>query len=348
MKRNSRRRTAKHNRGREHGTKLIWLVALAFASCAPQPASLPQTTFDDTQGTAIEIEAIPVALNSEDATQRGIGAFIYAGGIEIRGVGTARLHGLSDFKVLSDGHLVAVTDEGDFFEARIVTDTRGRLSGLSEGRLRPLIDQDGRPLQEQFRADAEGVAVLPNGDRLVSFERDHRIWHYPAEKGTPRPAPKPDAAFPENAGMEALTAYPFVGPNAYLVGSELGTVWLCEGSGACRATALGARVKTGFGLTAIAAYGSEGALGLLSRAYDAKRGIRIAVILVKQPALEFWRGHVLDELTMAAPLIRDNFEGLAIVPRPDGALRLYLLSDDNFSAAQRTYLLAFDWKPAAP
>ena len=317
---------------------MIWLIAVAFASCAPQRASRAQATFDDTQGTAIEIAATPVVLNSEDATQSTIGAFIYAGGIEIRGVGTARLHGLSDLKVLSDGHLVAVTDEGDFFEARIVTDTRGRLSGLSDGRLRPLIDQDGTPLREKFRADAEGLALLPNGDRLVSFERDHRIWRYPAGNGTPRPAPAPDAAFPENAGMEALAAYPFAGPNAYLVGSEPGEVWLCDGLDGCRETDLGTRVQPGFGLTAIDAYGSEGALGLLSRAYDPIRGIRIAVTLVKQPALGVLRGQVIDELTMSAPLTSDNFEGLAIVSRPDGALRLYLLSDDNFSAAQHTYV----------
>jgi len=190
--------------------------------------------------------------------------------------------------------------------------------------------------------------VLPNGDRLVSFEGDHRIWRYAAGNGPPRPAPKPDAAFPENAGMEALTAYPIAGPDAYLVGSEGGKVWLCEGSDACRETALGARVTTGFGLTAIAAYGSEGALALLSRAYDPTRGNRISVILVQKAALEIASGYVLDELTLAAPLTRDNFEGLAIVPRPDGTLRLYLLSDDNFSAAQHTYLLAFDWKLARP
>jgi hypothetical protein len=327
--------------------KLIWLGALTFAACAPEPASLPQASSTALMGTPIGIEATSVALNSEDPTQSRIGAFIYAGGLEIRGVGTSRLHGLSDLVVLSDGHLVAVTDEGEFFEARIVTDTRGRLSGLSDGRLGPLLDEDSRPLEDKFRADAEGLAVLSNGDRLVSFERDHRIWHYPAGNSPPRPAPKPDAAFPENAGMEALTAYPIAGPNAYLVGSEDGKVWLCEGSDACRETALGARVKTGFALTAIAAYGNEGALALLSRAYDPKRGNRIEVILVKKPALEFARGHVLDELTMAAPLTCDNFEGVAVVPRPDGTLRLYLLSDDNFSAAQHTYLLAFDWKPAA-
>jgi hypothetical protein len=327
--------------------KLIWLGALTLAACAPEPASLFQTTSTKLRGVPVGIEATSVALNSEDPTQSAIGAFSYAGGIQIRGVGTGRLHSLSDLDVLSDGRLFAVTDQGELFEARIVTDTTGRLSGLSDGRLRPLIDQDGRPLQGKVRTDAEGLAMMPNGDWLVSFERDHRIWLYPAGDGPPRPAPKPDAAFPENAGMEALTAYPFAGPHAYLVGSEGGQVWLCDGSDGCRETALGARVKTGFGLTAIATYGREGGLGLLSRAYDAERGIRIAVILVTRPALETTRGHVLDELMLAAPLTRDNFEGLAIVPRPDGALRLYLLSDDNASAAQHTYLMAFDWKPPA-
>jgi hypothetical protein len=33
------------------------------------------------------------------------------------------------------------------------------------------------------------------------------------------------------------------------------------------------------------------------------------------------------------------------VPRADGSVRFYLLSDDNASAAQRTLLLAFDWRP---
>ncbi len=28
-------------------------------------------------------------------------------------------------------------------------------------------------------ADAEGLDILPDGDRLVSFERNHRLWLYP-------------------------------------------------------------------------------------------------------------------------------------------------------------------------
>ena len=37
----------------------------------------------------------------------------------------------------------------------------------------------------------------------------------------------------------------------------------------------------------------------------------------------------------------DNFEGIA-AERRNGATRLYILSDDNFSPAQRTLMLAFD------
>ena len=58
-------------------------------------------------------------------------------------------------------------------------------------------------------------------------------------------------------------------------------------------------------------------------------------------------GRVLDEMAMAAPLTVDNFEGMAVVPRSAGGIRVYLLSDDNGSAAQHTYLLAFDWQPAS-
>jgi hypothetical protein len=38
----------------------------------------------------------------------------------------------------------------------------------------------------------------------------------------------------------------------------------------------------------------------------------------------------------------DNFEGIALAPRGDGGLRLWLVADDNFSRRQRTLLYAFD------
>jgi hypothetical protein len=102
-------------------------------------------------------------------------------------------------------------------------------------------------------------------------------------------------------------------------------------------------VPAGLGLTALAWFGKRD-LAILCRSYDPKQGNRIAVRLVANANED--GGRLIDEFTMAAPLTRDNFEAIAIVPRPAGGIRVYILSDDNGSASQRTYLLAFDWNPA--
>ena len=53
--------------------------------------------------------------------------------------------------------------------------------------------------------------------------------------------------------------------------------------------------------------------------------------------------------SMASPLNIDNFEGIAALALPDGATRLYIISDDNFSKTQQTLLYAFDLPaPAKP
>ena len=75
----------------------------------------------------------------------------------------------------------------------------------------------------------------------------------------------------------------------------------------------------------------------LLRAYDVVRGSRIS--------LQIFRSNTLvARMDVAAPLTVDNFEGVAAVPRTDGGVRFYLLSDDNGDASQRTLLLAFDWQ----
>ena len=38
----------------------------------------------------------------------------------------------------------------------------------------------------------------------------------------------------------------------------------------------------------------------------------------------------------------DNFEGIAVRRLPDGRVRLFVVSDDNFSASQRTLLMIYD------
>ena len=312
-----------------------WLISVAALITLACGSAIPQTAAEP--GAPVGIEVIPVPLNPADSSQRLIGVFAYAGGIEIKATNPATILELSDLRVSGD-RLVAISDQGLLFEARIQFDEMNRLTGLTDARMVPLTGESGRPLGAKD-TDAEGLDLLPDGSRLVSFEGNDRILLYPADGGAPRLVPRPEARFPQNTGMEAIASYPAAGADAYLVGSEGGAIWLCRLSASCSDTGLGMFVPAGMNLTALAAYGEDGAFAMLSRAYDPRTGVRISVRLIANSAAG---ARVLDEMTIAPPLNVDNFEGIAVVPRPDGGMRLYLVADDNGSGTQRTYLFAFD------
>lgn len=311
------------------------LIALAgLAACAPSPASLPAAPV--AAGPSIAIQAAPVPLNPEAPGQTAIGGFVYAGGIELSSAETSRFHGLSDLAVSADGKITAVSDEGDLVEGRLIFED-SRLTGLTDVTLQPLSGLDGSPLPNKEMSDAEGLAILADGDRLVSFERQSRIWLYPAAGGPPRPVPTPEADFPLNGGLEALAPDPERGPDAYVAGGEeSGQTWLCRLASPCVA---GPKVEKTpeFGLVAMRRLPGDQTAYLL-RAWDPLRGSRIVLTITGATG-------ELARLEMAKPLTVDNFEGVDFVPRPQGGYRVYILSDDNFSASQRTLLLAFDWTP---
>lgn len=308
---------------------------LALAGCAPGHTRLPPHPVA-ADGT-IRIATEPVPLNPGRPGQTGVGRFTYAGGVALTSQDTARLHGLSDLLVEPDGRLIAISDEGDLLEARVVLDRRGGLAGVTGARISPLAGPDGQPLPGKLEADSEGLALLPNGDRLVSFELRHRIWLYPAAGGPPREAPSPQVAFPPNGGMEALAADPAAGPDAYIAGGEESAqLFHCRLSTGCTPGAAVERPGPEFGLVALRRLPDQRTAYLL-RAWDPLRGNRI-VLKIGGPQGE------VDRLELSRPLTVDNFEAMAAVPIR-GGLRFYLLSDDNFQRIQRTLLVAFDWRP---
>lgn len=309
-----------------------------LVACAPAPAPLPLRPVP--AGSEITIDARPAPLSSQQPGLDRVGRFVYAGGLQLTSTQTSRLHGLSDLKVWPDGRLLAVSDAGDLLEATLQLDEAGRLRGLAEARLSALDGEDGRPLPALGKdaADAEGIAQLASGQRLVSLERRHRILLYPAGGGPPRRGPAPKADLPANDGLEALAAAPTAGADAYLVGAEAsGAIWLCRLASGC--VPRGAVPKPPqAGLTALAPT-PGGGLAYLLREFDVLSGARVTIRILDA------KGSTVDEMQLARPLLVDNFEGLAAVSKADGGLRFYLLSDDNFSAGQRTLLLAFDWTP---
>lgn len=315
--------------------RLILGAALAALTACAQPATLPKGPV--AAGSGITLTATPVALNPQDPAQDRVGDFVYAGGLVLSSEQTARLHGLSDLRVTPDGKLLSLSDEGDLLETRLVLDKAGRLAGLGPGKLTVLTGPDGKPLQGKKEADAEGLAVLANGDRLVSFEAIDRILLYPAKGGVPRVVPAPVATFPSNGGMEALAADPDAGPDAYVTaGEDSGETWTCKVSSPCvKGPTLQKPVE--FGVVAVNRLGG-GNTAWLFRAWDPLQGSRITLKILG-PAGEVAR------LDLARPLTVDNIEGVSAVPNRDGTTRFYLISDDNFSKSQKTLLLAFDWKP---
>lgn len=328
------------------------LALTLLTACAPKPAPPPALPAAPVKaGPEITLQTVAVPLDAGNPGKTVLEGFTFAGGIAITSPDTSRLHGLSDMAMSGDGVLVAVTDEGDRFQARLKLDETGRLVGLTDGKLEPLRGPDGMALQGKTQGDAEGVAILASGDRLVSFERDHRIWLYPALPdggwGPPRRAPSPATVFPDNEGMEALAAYPFAGPDAYLVGGEEGEVWLCRLSAACEAITPQSGPDFLWGLTAMTAFDSK-AVATLHRSLDPIRGWRAIVRFVADPTAPVRRQVHIASLHIDGGATRDNFEGLALGRAPSGATRVYLLSDDGALPGGRTLLMAFDWTPPPP
>ena len=313
----------------------VALAGLVLAACGQQvtePAKPPVA------GPRIEIKAEAVPLNPADLKQNRVGDFVYAGGLKLTSAQTLRLHGLSDIDVQPDGALVAVGDEGDLLRAKVVLDAGGRLTDLTDAKLTTLVGLDGTVLQGKDNRDSEGLALMAGGDLLISFERQDRIWLYPKDGGPPRAVPSPQVKFPFNEGMEALAPDPGKGPGAYFTGGETtGRTWSCALTAPC-VEGPTVPLALGFGLVAARRL-PDGRTAWLLRAFNE---VTRSVIDLR---ITDAAGKVVDQAEIRLPLTVDNFEGLAAVPKPDGAIRFYLISDDNFSSSQRTLLLAFDWKP---
>lgn len=317
-------------------------AALLLAGCAAPIAELPQAPV--AMGSAIQVDAEAVPLDPTDPARDRIGAFVYAGGVSITSRETSRLHGLSDIKVWPDGRLLAIGDQSDLLEARVVLDATGRLTGLTGATLISLKDPTGVDLfAGGYREyDSEGVARLAGGDLLVSFEQHDRILLFPKAGGAPRPAPQPDVKYTDNKGMEALAGAPDIAPDAYRVGLEdSGQTFVCRVSAACvrdRDLALEGSELVAFDNL------PGGGLVYLLRSFSALRGNVIKLKVLDRD------GRLLDQMEIARPLTVDNLEGVAAVARPGGKVRFYLVADDNFGfydgkpTGQRTLLLAFDWQ----
>lgn len=318
----------------------VLALSVAASACAAQPPVAPVGWRD----AGLQAEAVEFSPPASPELQ-------FAGGLDLHSKDSA-FGGWSGLEAMPDGRLVAVSDAGSWLEARVALDGQGRLVGLADARLAPLVGLAGQPLPNKVEGDAEDVTLLRDGRFAVSFEQDHRIWIYDLAAGPGKP-PKPGPAIPEanrlnpNEGLEALAEY----GRALLAGAEhspegKGTWWwrLSSSDPAKSVGPLPAALSPSFSLVALdrlpAAF--DGDYVALERFYAPFFGGRCRIRRISGEALAEGRFEGPVVLELSGPGV-DNFEGVAAVEGPQGA-RLYIISDDNFSGSQRTLLYAFDWK----
>ncbi len=291
-------------------------------------------------------------LNPSDPLQDQVGRLRYRGGVEL----TSRnilFGGLSGLDVSADGQrMVAMSDNGRWIAARLLYD-KGNLTGATDGVLKPIKKLKGYTRRGNWR-DAESLAQDGSGGFYVSFERHHRIWHYPAHPTDPIDAepqalngPDDFEKQPYNGGVEALTRLcdrRLLAISEEAPGDAPGTkkAWVFDGKSW---KALNYATTGKFRVTGAATL-PDCNLAILERSYTPLEGVRARVLYL--PAETIRAGATLrgEELAaLAPPLSVDNMEGIAARRGDHGETLLYLVSDDNFSKFQRTLLLMFDLLP---
>ncbi len=308
------------------------LAAMAVLPAAPSAAE------------SIVVAAHPVALNPEDASQTRVGKLRFRGGIALTS-DDPRFGGLSALGISRDGRrMVALSDHGYRFGARLVYDADGRLVGVRDTDIGAMGGLDGQALRGKRDRDAESMAPGARGEIIVAFERNHRLWRYFPGRATPEPLPPPDQLrdAPFNGGIEALALLADgrllaltedFGRHNTLVG------WLSRRDGWSVLTYL---TRDDFKPTGAATLpGGDvivlerrfGPLGIFTARLVRIDGTRVA------PGAHL-RGREVAEL--AQPLTVDNFEGVEARQGTDGKSLIYIVSDDNFNAWQRTILMMFE------
>ncbi len=258
--------------------------------------------------------------------------------------------GLSGLHLTDDLQLTAIADIGRWLTARLVLDAKLKPLGLTDLRSGPLRDGAGASLPRGFTGDAEGLARLPNGDWLVSFERWHRLRSYARLDAPARyvEAPPELAEAPGNGGLESLAVladgrWLMIAEGWNMAGqaTRVRRVWL---GGPQRGwTRLSYRCEEPMDPCDAHGLPDGGAL-VLERSFSVFGGFRGRLVRLSARQLtEAAEGAVLEGeelLRLEPPLPTDNYEGVAVA-RHGGRSLLAVVSDDNQNMLQRTLLLLF-------
>ncbi len=309
---------------------------------------------------SLEPGRVPVSISSRpiasfepgNPTKTRFGQLTFRGGLQLSG-SHPRFGGFSGlWRSLDGDRVVAITDNGFWLTAKVAR-KQGKLAGLEEAELAPILGASGKPLHRSRYYDTESLAIQ-GGTAFIGVERTHDIlrfdWARHGVEARAQLVPTPPAAkrLPSNRGLEALGVLPAGHPlaGALIAISERSgredeptTGFIIGGR---QSGTLQVLRRDGYDITDLA-FLPGGDMLLLERWYKPLRGVgmrirRIAAATIRPGAK--LDGPLLIEADLGQEI--DNMEGMA-VHLEGGRTIVTLISDDNFSTfLQRTVLLEFE------
>ena len=307
------------------------------------------------QADDITVSALPIPAFMNARPGEAAQKLIYEGGLVLDSASDV-FGGNSGIGFTGDdGHLVIVSDRGNFISGQLIYDEAGVPLSLVGVSTTPITNTKGNDLPRGRAQDAEALAVVvregaPAAIR-VGFENLTRVADFALREGTPSGAAK-EVNIPgwlaDTRTNETLEAVCIAPPASPIAGS---TLLLTEGviddDGQHSAFLLGVNDRgplsyvSGTGTNPTdCAFLPNGDLLVLERGVAlvtfAARLVRIPAAAVKPGA--HLEGEVL--LDVAGGDI-DNMEGLAVHAGPGGETRITLISDNNFNDWERNLLLEF-------
>jgi hypothetical protein len=322
-------------------------AASAFANPACARPAAPG------EPTSIAVTATPiVSFSTAQPERRTFGALTFRSGLELRSTfdGFGGFSGL--WRAPGGESLVALADNTQWLTARLVA-AGGRLTGLADAVIAPVLAQNGRPLRRTRSYDTEGLAIA-GGVAYVAIERTQELMRFNwgkegvGARAQPVPVPAEAKTLPRNQGLEAIGVAPAKSP---LAGSVIVIAEQAGGSTTAptrgfilsgpRKGAFAVARSGGFDVTDLA-FLPSGEVLLLERRASFFSGFGARIRRIAADA-------VYPEATVDGPVIFeadsghqiDNMEGLAVHRDGAGETIVSMISDDNFSSLQRTVPLEF-------